>query len=148
MIVQWLLASLHLLALGMGLPAVWARGRALRGKLDEGGLQRVFLADTFWGLAAGLWIVTGLIRAFGGVEKGTAYYLSNSAFLIKMALLGLILLLEVWPMVTLMRWRRGGGGALPSATAAATIARISWLQAGLVIMMVFAATAMARGYGA
>jgi len=46
-------------------------------------------------VAAGLWIVTGLLRAFAGFEKGTAYYLENDAFLIKMALLILILILGV-----------------------------------------------------
>ncbi len=97
--IRWLFATLHLLALGMGLGAIWVRGHALQGNLDGEGLRRVFLADTFWGLAALLWIVTGLVRAFGGLEKGSAYYLQNETFLIKMGLLGLILLLEVWPMV-------------------------------------------------
>jgi len=134
--------------LGIGPAAVWMRGRALSDQLDQAGLQRVFLADTFWGVAALLWIATGLVRAFGGVEKGTAYYLQNDAFLIKMALLVLILILEVWPMVTFIRWRVGvRRGELPNTSAAATLARISWVQAGLVILMVFAATAMARGYG-
>src|SRR5688572_12529208 len=100
MLLRWFLATLHLLALGIGLGAVWVRAGALRGPLDRAGLQRVFLADTFWGVAAGLWIVTGLWRAFGGVEKGTDYYLQNSVFLIKMGLLILILALEVWPMIT------------------------------------------------
>ena len=145
---QWLLASLHLLALGIGLAAVWGRGLALRGQLDKDRLRLVFLADALWGVAALLWISTGLIRAFSGIEKGSAYYLQNDAFLIKMALLGLILILEVWPMVTLIQWRlRLRRNELSNTSAAPAIARISWVQAGLVILMVFAATAMARGYG-
>ncbi len=63
MTIRWLLAALHLLALGIGLGAIWARGRAL----DTG--------------------------------------------------------------------------------AASRFARISFIQAGLVVLMVLAATAMARGYG-
>lgn len=126
--IRWLFATLHLLALGIGLGAIWARGRALHGNLDGEGLRRVFLADTFWGL-----------------EKGSAYYLHNEAFLFKMALLGLILLLEVLLMVTLIQWRvRTSRGELLNTTRAATLARISVLQAGLVVLMVFAATAMAR----
>jgi putative membrane protein len=148
MLFRWLLASLHLLALGIGLMAVWTRGHALQGHLDKDGFQRVFLADTCWGGAAVLWIVTGLLRAFAGFEKGTPYYLQNQAFWLKMALLGLILVLEVWPMVTLIRWRvQLGRGKQPDITMARTLARISWVQTGLVILMVFAATAMARGYG-
>jgi putative membrane protein len=139
MLLRWLLASLHLLALGIGLMAVWTRGRGLQGLLDKEGLHRVFLADTFWGIAAGLWIATGLLRAFAGLEKGTAYYLQNHAFLLKMALLVLILLLEAWPMVTLIRWRvQLGRGKQPDTTVAPTLARISWVQTALVILMVFA----------
>src|SRR5919199_4942063 len=63
-------SALHLLALAIGLPGVFLRGRALKGPLDETGLRRLFAADTVWGVAAGLWIVTGLLRAFGGLEKG------------------------------------------------------------------------------
>jgi putative membrane protein len=121
----------------------------LRDTVDRDGLHRAFLADTFWGIAAGLWIITGLIRAFTGLEKGSAYYLGNSMFLIKMGLLGLILILEVWPMMTLIRWRAQlRQGQLPDTSAAAAIARISQLQVVLIVLMVFAATAMARGIGA
>lgn len=78
MLIRWIVAALHLLALGVGLGAVWARGRALRGELDAQGLLRVFYADTLWGIAAGIWIATGLARAFTGLEKGSAYYLHTT----------------------------------------------------------------------
>ena len=148
MIIRWLFAALHLLALGIGLGAVWARARALLGPLDATGLRRAFYADTWWGIAAALWIATGLMRAFGGLEKGAAYYLHNHVFWAKMGLLGAILVLEVWPMLTLIRWRvltaRGGQ---PVTSSAPRLAAISYLQAALVALMLLAATAMARGYG-
>lgn len=149
MMLRWLLASFHLLALGLGLGAVWVRGRGLQGPLDASGLRRVFLADTVWGLAALLWIGTGLWRLLGGTEKPTDYYLHNHAFMAKMALLLLILALELRPMITLIRWRsRVGRGELPDTRLAPLLARISFVQAGIVVLMVFAATAMARGlYG-
>ena len=146
MLLRWLLASLHLLALGIGLGAVAIRAGALRGPLNREGLWRALLADTFWGVAAILWIVTGLIRAFSTLEKGATYYLHNGAFLLKMALLVAILALEIWPMLTLIRWRlQLARNETPDTAAAGAIARISWVQAGLVVLMVFAATAMARG---
>jgi len=114
MTIRWLLAAVHLLALGVGLGAVWARGRALQAPLEVPALRRVFSADTWWGIAAVLWIGTGLVRAFGGYEKGAFYYLHNHLFWAKMGLLA---------------------------------ARISFVQALLVVLMVLAATAMARGYG-
>jgi putative membrane protein len=148
MTARWLAASLHLLALGIGLGAVWARGRALRSSLDAGNLRQVFFADTFWGLAAVLWISTGLWRLLAGLEKGTGYYLQNHLFLTKMALLGLVLLLEIRPMITLIRWRMTvSRGEAPDTRAAPLLARISFVQAWLIVLMVFAAAAMARGMG-
>src|SRR5262245_63549934 len=70
-----IVSALHLFALALGLPAVYLRGRALKGRLDREGFQRLFVADSVWGVAAGLWLVTGLLRAFGGLEKGSAFYL-------------------------------------------------------------------------
>ena len=148
MTARWLAASLHLLALGIGLGAVWARGRALRSSLDAGNLRQVFFADTFWGLAAVLWISTGVWRLLAGLEKGTGYYLQNHLFLTKMALLGLVLLLEIRPMITLIRWRMTvSRGEAPDTRAAPLLARISFVQAWLIVLMVFAAAAMARGMG-
>ena len=66
--VSALVSALHLLALALGLPGVFLRGRALRGlrgPLDGAGLGRLFAADTAWGIAAFLWIGSGLLRAFG-----------------------------------------------------------------------------------
>ena len=148
MTARWLAASLHLLALGIGLGAVWARGRGLRSSLDAENLRQVFFADTFWGLAAVLWISTGLWRLLAGLEKGTGYYLQNHLFLTKMALLGLVLLLEIRPMITLIRWRKTvSRGEAPDTRAAPLLARISFVQAWLIVLMVFAAAAMARGMG-
>lgn len=142
------LAFLHLLGLGVGLGAVWARARALRGSLDADGLRRVFYADTAWGLAALLWIGTGLARFLGPFDKGTAYYLGNHLFLTKMGLLALILVLEIGPMVTLIRWRRRltRGGPIDTG-AASRMAAVSVIEAVLVVLMVACAVGMARGVG-
>jgi putative membrane protein len=149
MMLRWLLAAFHLLALGIGLGAVWIRGRALRSPLDSAGFQRVFQADAVWGVSAALWIGTGLWRLLGGLEKPAAYYVHNGAFIIKMVLLLSILALEIRPMLTLITWRRRvSAGSVPDTHGAAGLATISFIQAGLVVLMVFAATAMARGIGA
>jgi putative membrane protein len=148
MLVRWLFAWLHLLALGIGLGAVWARARALQGPLDPAGLRRVFHADGWWGVAAAIWIGTGLVRVIGGLEKGMDYYLQNHVFWTKMALLLVILVLEIGPVVTLMRWRvELARGTLPDTARAARFARISYAQVVLVLLMVMAASAMARGIG-
>ena len=99
-------------------------------------------------VAAIVWIGTGLVRAFGGFEKGSFYYLHNHVFWAKMGLLAAILALEVGPMIALIRWRVAvARGSVPDTRAATRFARISFVQAVLVVLMVLAATAMARGYG-
>ena len=149
MSIRWLLAALHLFGLGIGLGAVWARSRALRGTLDMAGIRRLLGADTWWGIAALVWISTGLFRAFAGFEKGTTYYLHNHLFLMKMGFLLLILILEVGPIVTFGSWRKQlRHGTTPDTSKAARFARTSIVQAILVLLMVIAATGMARGYGA
>ena len=146
-----IVAGFHLLALGLGLGAVLTRGNALREPLTPQSLQRAFNADTLWGIAAFLWVLTGLWR-LTKLEKGTEYYFANHFFLAKMALFVLILGLEVWPMVVLIRWRialRKGLSVADLAPpgVAKRIATLSHVEALLVVLMVFAAAAMARGYG-
>ena len=148
------LAAVHLLALGIGLGAIYARARVFNDlSASPDALRRGFAADTWWGVAAMLWISTGLWRAIGGLEKTPSFYWSNHVFYAKMSLLVLVLLLEIWPMVTLIRWRAASARRTlsPPSELAATgrrIARISDVQSLLVIAMVVAAVMMARGYGA
>jgi putative membrane protein len=148
MLTRWLFAAFHLLGFGIGLGSAWARGQALRGELGPAGLRRVFYADNWWGLSALLLIGTGLVRAFGGLEKGGAYYLHNHLFQTKMAFLGLILVLEIAPMLTLIRWRMQlRRGEQPDTGSASRFAGTSSLQAVLLILMLLAATGVARGWG-
>jgi putative membrane protein len=147
MMLRWLFAALHLLALGIGFGAIVARASALRGTLDGAGIRRVLYADTAWGIAALLWIATGLLRAFAGFEKGTAYYVANNMFWIKMGLLVAIIVMEIPAAATFARWRVALRRKQPVDTGSAQrFARVSTLQIVLVVLMVFAATAMARGF--
>ncbi|HEX6250003.1 MAG TPA: DUF2214 family protein [Gemmatimonadaceae bacterium] len=146
MTLRWIVATVHLLALVIGSGAICVRATSLYHVTSQDRLRTVLAADSLWGLAALLWIGTGVWRAFGGLEKGTAYYLGSTAFWIKMSLLLGILALEVRPMVTLIRWRVAlGRGHTVDTTVAPTLARISVAQAVLVAAMVVVATAMARG---
>jgi uncharacterized membrane protein len=144
-----LLAWLHLLALAVGLAGVWARARALRDSLrdpaDHGALRRAFIGDAWWGVAAGLWLLTGLWRLIGATEKSTSYYATNHLFQLKMGLFLGILALEIWPMMTLMRWR--AKKAAPNPRDAGRIEVISYVECALVVGIVLAAAGMARGYG-
>lgn len=149
MIARWLFAILHLFALGLGLGSIWGRRNALRAPLDSApAIRRVLWADGWWAAAAVLWIATGLVRAFGGLEKGSAYYLHNHLFLTKMGFLVLVFMLEMGPMLALIGWRKAlGAGQLPDTSNAASYARTSTLQAILVVLMMALAAGMARGMG-
>jgi putative membrane protein len=142
-------SALHVLALALGLPSVYLRGRALNGPLDGEGLRRLFAADSVWGLAALLWIVTGLFRAFGGLEKGAQFYLHSRLFWVKLGLFAAILILELGPMVTFIRWRiKRGRGETPDTGRAPTFYLLNHIEMGLIVVMVFVASFMARGFGA
>jgi putative membrane protein len=141
-------AALHYLALGVGLPSIWHRARLLGGSLDRECLRRVFLADSLWGIAAVLWLMTGAMRAFGGLEKGAGFYLGSWLFYLKLGLVTLILALEVLPMVGLIRWRIAlTRGQNPDVRKAPLYRSLSFIQLSIVIAIVFVAAFMARGFG-
>ena len=145
---RWLLASFHLIGLGIGLVAVFVRGLSLRNIQQPGAIRRALMADNFWGLSAIILISTGLLRVFAGFEKGTDYYLGNHVFWVKMGLLLLVLILEIRPMVTLLGWRRSlRSGVELNTSRAGRLATISYIQTAILAAMIFAATAMARGLG-
>lgn len=150
MIAAPVLSALHVLALGIGLGSVFMRGRylrALRDGPDPRALDRLFAADSLWGIAALLWLATGLTRAFGHVERAPDFYLRNGFFWVKMTLFATVFALEIWPMATFIRWRsaRRGGRPLPQFDRLARLVLVDDLETGLVVVIPFVAAAMARG---
>ena len=149
MTTRLLLAWVHLLALAVGLAGVWARARALRDSLrnpeDPRAIRRALVGDTWWGVAAVAWLVTGLWRAIAGTEKSSSYYLDSHAFLLKMTLFLIVVALEIWPMRTLVGWRVKKSE--PNPRDAGRIEVISYVQCALVVCIVLAAVATARGHG-
>jgi putative membrane protein len=145
MVTSALLSAIHLLTLALGLGAVVMRGRALARPLDEAGWQRLLVADNLWGIAAGLWIASGLARVFFG-GKEPSFYWHNGFFWIKLALFGLVFALELTPMMTFIRVRtaRRRRTALPRFSVEA-YRRINTAEIVLVVAIVFAAAFMARG---
>jgi putative membrane protein len=147
MLAHWSLAALHLLAVALGFWSVLTRGTAFKRLAAGLGEPRsVLIADNLWGMSALILLVTGGMRAFGGYEKGTDFYLQQPLFHLKMTLFVLILLLEIAPMVTLIKWRIAlGRGVGIVVSRSNMLARICHIEALLVLLMVIAATGMARG---
>ena len=147
MLSQWILPAVHLFAFALAFWAVLTRGTVFSQlSAGTGEVKRVLLADNLWGLSALTLLITGAMRAFGGYEKGSDYYLHQPLFHLKMTLLVLILLVELAPMITLIKWRIASSrGVAPDAGRAKLYARISHVEALLLILMMVAATGMARG---
>jgi putative membrane protein len=139
-----LLSALHLLTLALGLGAiVWRHWTVTRAA--EGDWREVLRADTAWGIAAGLWIATGLARVFVG-DKPPVFYTRNVFFWIKMALVAMVFVLELRPMIALLRVRIAvRRGSPPPAVSLVILRRISAIEAALVVIIVFVAAFMTRG---
>jgi putative membrane protein len=133
-------SALHVGGIALSFASVFLRARgALRGAVDD-----VLAADNAWGIAAIVVVGSGVARAFLGLEKGSNFYLHNASFFAKMIALGVLSLLELWPMVTLLRARFS---SLDVTTALPAIGRISQVQLALLIFMLCVAPLMARGVG-
>ena len=146
MMTRYVFAVLHLLALAIGIAAVYGRWRALRRVKTAADLAPVFHADNWYGIAVIIWLVTGLARAFAGLEKGTDYYLGSHWFIGKMGLFLIVFLIEIYPMTTFIRWRKAlKKGGLIELGRTPTLARLTLIELPLLILMVFMASAMARG---
>ena len=145
---SYVIATLHILTFGIGFYGIWSRANVFKKLKDISGLDDVFKADSFWGIAALLWIATGLWRAFGGLEKGSDYYLHSNTFIAKMTLFVLVFIIEIKPMVTLIKWRNKKKKNEPiDFSSARQLAFLSHIELGLITIIVCLATAMARGIG-
>jgi putative membrane protein len=140
-----LLSAIHILTLPMGLGALFMRGRALDRPPAEIEWDPLFAADNAWGIAAGLWIASGLARVFFG-GKEPSFYWYNGFFWVKLGLFALVFAVEVTPMMTFIRMRsaRKKGAPLPRFSIV-TFRRINRAEIALVIAIVFVAAFMARG---
>jgi len=145
------LSALHILALPLGFASLFLRGLRLRELRRERGdaaaRASLLRADNFWGLAAVLWIATGLARAFSGLERQPDFYLRNGFFWVKMGLFLMVFALEMLPMVTFIRWRiaKERAGDLVASAPLDRLVALNDAEAVLVLLIPFAAALMARG---
>lgn len=149
-----IVASIHFLALGMSIWSVLERGRnfaLLKQNVTDTKIRNLVLFyDNFWGVSALLIIATGLARAFLGLEKGTTYYLSNPIFHAKLGLVMLILLVEMFPMVQLIKWRIAIARKkeiVLNTERIGVYATISFVQLVCLALIIILASLMAHGIG-
>ena len=145
MFISALLSTVHILTLALGFCALFMRGRALARPLDDAGWRELLAADNAWGIAAGLWIASGLGRVFFG-GKEPAFYWHNGFFWVKLGLLALVFALELAPMATFIRVRIARKQARPLPQFSAdTYRRINQAEMILIVAIVTVAAFMARG---
>jgi putative membrane protein len=149
MFVDWLLASLHHLAV-FSLAAVLAAEVALMGGGIEGKTAlRLARVDAWFGLAAALALAAGLMRLFFGA-KGVDYYLTNIFFWAKMALFVGVGLVSVAPTFAYLNWRRRfrvDASFHPPSDEIRLVRQALYVEVGLFALIPICAAAMARGYG-
>lgn len=149
---MWLSAfasSVHLLCLALGLCALALRERALGETLDEAGIRRVLTIDNVSGVIALVWMGSGFWRAFGPLEKGTAFYVHSAMFWAKMAAITLAWAFETPSMLTFIRWRtRIAAGAAPDTSKVHRLRRLHYYELACMVLAVVFASLMARGVGA
>lgn len=142
------LAIVHLLALVFGVTVLVLRAKALARAERAEELGPVFLWDNLYAAVALFWIGSGLLRAFGGFEKGSDYYLHNHVFWTKMLLLAVVLGAEAVIMVRLIRFRiqRKRGHSI-SFSHKPGLVKLHWVELWSIVGMVTMAALMARGVG-
>jgi putative membrane protein len=81
------------------------------------------------------------------VEKAPEFYLRNGFFWLKMTLFVSVLVLEIWPMTTFMRWRSAlrKGQPLPGLQRLSGLVVVDDIETAIVVVIPFVAAAMARG---
>ena len=144
-----LFAFLHHLA-AFALAAALVVERVLtRGELTPANARRILEADRFFGIAAGVLLVVGLLRV-GFFEKGPTYYWHSGPFIAKISLFAIVGLLSIYPTVAFLKWRKplrdGVLPVVPEATLQKIRVIIGW-ELACVVLIIACAAMMARGIG-
>lgn len=111
-------ASLHHLLLLATFATLVIEAVLLRQPLDANNARRLGLVDGLYGLSALFLLIVGLLRVFK-FEKGSAFYLMNGFFWLKMAAVITAGLLSIYPTVQFIRWSQAiKGGNFSGVNAA------------------------------
>ena len=149
MILDWLLASLHHLAV-FSLAGILAAELALTASIiDDRTALKLARIDAWFGLMAAAALAAGLLRIFLAA-KGAGYYLANVFFWIKMGLFVTVAVISAAPTYSFIVWRRAvraDQNFRPPKKDVARLRRMLYAEAGLFALIPLAAAAMARGFG-
>jgi putative membrane protein len=148
MITDALLAYAHFLAIFALASTLVAEALLFRQRMTGPIFARLRIVDRWYGITAGLVVLTGLGRLFGGV-KGVAYYSTNPIFWTKIGLFVVVGLISIAPTIAYIRWtkRADVDGSLALEPDEFTQTRnLIRLQIAIFIFIPLCATFMARGF--
>jgi putative membrane protein len=140
-------AFLHHVAFVVMFVTLSAEMILLRQPLTVENARRLQIYDAVYGAAAVAVLIIGGLRVYF-FEKGWYYYLTNHAFLTKIAIYIVVGVLSAIPTIEFMRWRKETSAGRAPQIDEAKLQRIRkivhWELVGLMLMLFFAAW-MARG---
>jgi len=116
-----------------------------RPTMDAGYLERLKRIDVLYLFGAMAIVITGLLRLFFG-GKGTAFYIHNPVFWLKMAMFAAVALLSIVPTVHYLKFPKTGDVSIARAEHR-RVRTFILLQLIIFICIPIAATFMARGIG-
>jgi len=144
-----LMATLHHLGAFMVAATLVYEFVAYRKNMSVDEMRRIQRVDAWYGVSAGVVLIAGLLRVFF-FEKGAAFYSQNPMFWIKMGLFVLVGLFSIYPTIRFIRWNTPLNAGHPPEIPDDEFKRVRLLlslELVCLILILFAAPAMARGIG-
>jgi putative membrane protein len=149
MIAHVITAYLHFLGIMILMGTLLAEHVMLHSQMPLVHIQRLARIDLFYGIAAGIVFLTGLLRlAYFG--KGIHFYLGNPLFYVKVGMFLLAALISIYPTGQFLSWRKMLKQDQMPAVDTPRVARLRAvirLELGLLIVIPLLAVLMARGIG-
>lgn len=142
-----LLAYAHFLCIFTLAALLVAELVILRPTLPADLARRLLLVDRWYGIVAGLVILTGLGRLYLGL-KGAQFYAGNPVFWTKMALFVVVALLSIAPTVAYIRWSgrtTADGSVVLAAQELGRLRGFLWAEVIVFLFIPLCAALMARG---
>ena len=149
MLAHVLTAYWHFLGMMMLMATLLAEHVTLQPQMTRLHIQRLAMIDLFYGIAAGLVFLTGLLR-FAYFGKGIHFYWGNPLFYVKVGMFLLVALISVYPTRRFLAWRKMLTQGDPPALDPHTVTRLRIvirLELGLLLVIPLLAVLMARGIG-
>jgi putative membrane protein len=140
-------AYLHYSSFMLAFAALTVESMTFKAGLSVAQARKIAIADAVYGISATVVLITGVLRVlyFG---KGTAYYLNNPFFLVKVGIFLVVGVLSLYPTVSFLLWLKSIQQNQPPKLEDVQVQRITWMirceLLGLLVIPLFAAL-MARG---